>query len=156
MFAQYAQEGTFDKAVKMAEDVTDLAKRCAAAARANPDCLKPLVSTFMLLTWQTFSEVTRHFRALLCIFPKRHEYISKRLDFLVYARLALLALSFSELPSIKHLKISGGEHSPSLPPTPNITASFQILDLYLSKRCSESCAFTADVTKFRRSQIRRF
>uniref|UniRef100_A0A8C0F6Y5 Albumin domain-containing protein n=1 Tax=Bubo bubo TaxID=30461 RepID=A0A8C0F6Y5_BUBBB len=47
MFAQYVQGGTFGKAVKMAEDVTDLAKRCAAAARDNPDCLKPLDRIFL-------------------------------------------------------------------------------------------------------------
>lgn len=65
MFAQYMQGGTFGRAVKMAEDVTDLAKRCAAAAaRDNTDCLKPLVSTFTLLIWQLFSEVTCHVRAL--------------------------------------------------------------------------------------------
>ncbi|NWX01105.1 FETA protein, partial [Caloenas nicobarica] len=42
MFAQYVQGGTFGKAVKMAEDITDLAKRCAAANRDNTDCLEPL------------------------------------------------------------------------------------------------------------------
>ncbi|XP_040411369.1 LOW QUALITY PROTEIN: alpha-fetoprotein [Cygnus olor] len=42
MFAQYVQGSTFTKAVKMAEAVTDLAKRCAAADGDNPDCLKPL------------------------------------------------------------------------------------------------------------------
>ncbi|XP_074761444.1 alpha-fetoprotein-like [Athene noctua] len=47
MFAQYVQGGTFGKAVKMAEDVTDLAKRCAAAARDDPDCLKPLDRIFL-------------------------------------------------------------------------------------------------------------
>lgn len=89
MFAQYVQGSTFVKAVKMAEDVTDLAKRCAAAARDNPDCLKPLVSTFMLLMWQTFLDTTCNFRALVCVFPKRCEYIIKRCDFLVYVCLAL-------------------------------------------------------------------
>ncbi|NXG35259.1 FETA protein, partial [Dromaius novaehollandiae] len=47
MFAQYVQEGTFGKAVKMAEDVTDLAKRCAAAGKDNQDCLKPLDRIFL-------------------------------------------------------------------------------------------------------------
>ncbi|KAM7113027.1 alpha-fetoprotein-like isoform 2-T3 [Ciconia maguari] len=47
MFAQYVQGGTFGRAVKMAEDVTDLAKRCAAAAGDNPDCLKPLDKIFL-------------------------------------------------------------------------------------------------------------
>ncbi|KFW11187.1 Alpha-fetoprotein, partial [Eurypyga helias] len=47
MFAQYVQGGTFGKAVKMVEDVTDLAKRCAAAARDSPDCLKPLDRIFL-------------------------------------------------------------------------------------------------------------
>ncbi|NXL58480.1 FETA protein, partial [Chordeiles acutipennis] len=47
MFAQYVQGGTFGKAVQMAEDVTALAKRCAAAARDNPDCLKPLDRIFL-------------------------------------------------------------------------------------------------------------
>ncbi|XP_035751846.1 alpha-fetoprotein [Egretta garzetta] len=47
MFAQYAQGGTFGKAVKMAEDVTDLARRCAAAAGDDPDCLKPLGRIFL-------------------------------------------------------------------------------------------------------------
>ncbi|XP_057267614.1 alpha-fetoprotein-like [Pezoporus wallicus] len=48
MFAQYVQGGTFGRAVKMAEDVTDLAERCAAAAaRDNPDCLKPLDKIFL-------------------------------------------------------------------------------------------------------------
>ncbi|KAF1633130.1 Alpha-fetoprotein, partial [Eudyptes filholi] len=47
MFAQHVQGGTFGKAVKMAEDVTDLAKKCAAAARGNPDCLKPLDRIFL-------------------------------------------------------------------------------------------------------------
>lgn len=79
MFAQYVQGGTFGTAVKMAEDVTDLAKRCAAAAKDNPDCLKPLVSTFTLLIWQLFSEVICHVRALMCVFPERHEHIVKRL-----------------------------------------------------------------------------
>lgn len=70
MFAQYMRGGTFGKAVKMAEDITDLAKRCAAANRDNTDCLEPLVSTFMLLLWQSFSEMTCVFRALVRIFPK--------------------------------------------------------------------------------------
>ncbi|NXI64847.1 FETA protein, partial [Anseranas semipalmata] len=47
MFAQYVQGSTFAKAVKMAEDVTDLAKRCAAADKDNPDCLKPLDEIFL-------------------------------------------------------------------------------------------------------------
>lgn len=56
MFAQYMQGSTFGKAVRMTEDVTDLAKRCAAAARDNPDCLKPLVSTFTLLIGNCFQK----------------------------------------------------------------------------------------------------
>ncbi|NXC47516.1 FETA protein, partial [Penelope pileata] len=47
MFAQYVQGITFGKVVKMAEDVTDLAKRCTAADRDNPNCLKPLDSIFL-------------------------------------------------------------------------------------------------------------
>ncbi|XP_074004005.1 alpha-fetoprotein-like [Numenius arquata] len=47
MFAQYVQGGTFGRAVRMAEDVTDLARRCAAATGAHPDCLKPLDSIFL-------------------------------------------------------------------------------------------------------------
>ncbi|KFZ60890.1 Alpha-fetoprotein, partial [Podiceps cristatus] len=47
MFAQYVQGSTFSKVVKMAEDVTDLAKRCAAADRDNLDCLKPLDRIFL-------------------------------------------------------------------------------------------------------------
>ncbi|NWU65512.1 FETA protein, partial [Pterocles burchelli] len=47
MFAQYVQGGTFGKAVQMAEAVTDLARRCAAADRDNPDCLKPLDRIFL-------------------------------------------------------------------------------------------------------------
>ncbi|XP_074946059.1 alpha-fetoprotein-like [Phalacrocorax aristotelis] len=47
MFAQYVQGGTFGKAVKMAEAVTDLARSCAAAARDSPECLKPLDRIFL-------------------------------------------------------------------------------------------------------------
>ncbi|NXN58277.1 FETA protein, partial [Rynchops niger] len=47
MFAQYVPGGTFGRAVEMAEDVTDLAKRCAAAGRHSPDCLKPLDRIFL-------------------------------------------------------------------------------------------------------------
>ncbi|NXW64769.1 FETA protein, partial [Eurystomus gularis] len=47
MFAQYVQGGTFGQVVKMAEEVTELAKRCAAAARASPDCLQPLDRIFL-------------------------------------------------------------------------------------------------------------
>ncbi|KFQ32778.1 Alpha-fetoprotein, partial [Mesitornis unicolor] len=47
MFAQYVQGGTFGRAVKMAEDVTALAKSCAAADSASPDCLKPLHRIFL-------------------------------------------------------------------------------------------------------------
>ncbi|NXO53350.1 FETA protein, partial [Aramus guarauna] len=48
MFAQYVQGGTLGKAVEMAEAVTDLAKRCAAAAaRDSPDCRKPLDRIFL-------------------------------------------------------------------------------------------------------------
>lgn len=70
VFAQYMRGGTFGKAVKMAEGITDIAKRCAAANRDNIDCLEPLVSTLVLLLWQIFSEMTCVFRALVCIFPK--------------------------------------------------------------------------------------
>ncbi|KAK2542897.1 hypothetical protein Q9966_003512 [Columba livia] len=42
VFAQYMRGGTFGKAVKMAEGITDIAKRCAAANRDNIDCLEPL------------------------------------------------------------------------------------------------------------------
>lgn len=102
MFAQYAQGGTFGKAVKMAEDVTDLARRCAAAAGDDPDCLKPLVSTSVLPAWQTFSVVVCHFRALLCVLPKRSEYIVKRRAFLVWACLALfIGLFVLQAPSYK-------------------------------------------------------
>ncbi|KAK2541719.1 hypothetical protein Q9233_000625 [Columba guinea] len=48
MFAQYLRGGTFGKAVKMAEDITDLAKRCAAANRDNTDCLEPLQFSFTI------------------------------------------------------------------------------------------------------------
>uniref|UniRef100_A0A8C6YYF6 Alpha-fetoprotein-like n=1 Tax=Nothoprocta perdicaria TaxID=30464 RepID=A0A8C6YYF6_NOTPE len=47
MFAQYVQEGTFGTAVKMTEDITDLAKRCAAGDRDSQRCLKPLESIFL-------------------------------------------------------------------------------------------------------------
>ncbi|NXV52045.1 FETA protein, partial [Uria aalge] len=47
MFAQYVPGGTFGRAVAMAEDVTALAKRCAATARDSPDCLKPLDRIFL-------------------------------------------------------------------------------------------------------------
>ncbi|NXI59102.1 FETA protein, partial [Chloroceryle aenea] len=47
MFAQYVPGGTFGKAVKMAEDVTALARRCAAADRDSPDCLQPLDRIFL-------------------------------------------------------------------------------------------------------------
>ncbi|NXP78851.1 FETA protein, partial [Ramphastos sulfuratus] len=41
-FAQYVQGGSFGTVLKMAEDVTALARSCAAGARDNPECLKPL------------------------------------------------------------------------------------------------------------------
>ncbi|NXG61429.1 FETA protein, partial [Hemiprocne comata] len=51
MFAQYVQGATFGQTVKMAEDVTALARSCAAAAAAaardSPDCLKPLDRIFL-------------------------------------------------------------------------------------------------------------
>ncbi|NXI92304.1 FETA protein, partial [Psophia crepitans] len=47
MFAQYVPGGTLGQAAEMAEGVTDLAKRCAAAARDGPDCLKPLDRIFL-------------------------------------------------------------------------------------------------------------
>ncbi|KFV20690.1 Alpha-fetoprotein, partial [Tauraco erythrolophus] len=47
MFAQYVPGGTFGRAVQMADDVTALAQSCAAAARDNPDCLKPLDRIFL-------------------------------------------------------------------------------------------------------------
>ncbi|NWH16590.1 FETA protein, partial [Grus americana] len=47
MFAQYVQGGTLGKAVEMAEEVTGLAKRCAAAASDSLGCLKPLDRIFL-------------------------------------------------------------------------------------------------------------
>ncbi|NXG77673.1 FETA protein, partial [Baryphthengus martii] len=47
MFARYAHGGTFGKAAKMAEDVTELARRCAATAGDGPDCLRPLERIFL-------------------------------------------------------------------------------------------------------------
>ncbi|NXI38377.1 FETA protein, partial [Galbula dea] len=47
MFAQYLQGGTFGRAVKMAGEVTDLAKRCAAAGRDDPACQEPLDRIFL-------------------------------------------------------------------------------------------------------------
>ncbi|XP_053920985.1 alpha-fetoprotein [Cuculus canorus] len=47
MFAQYVQGGTVGRAAEMAEAVTALAKRCAAAAGATPECLKPLDKIFL-------------------------------------------------------------------------------------------------------------
>lgn len=136
MFAQYVPGGTFGRAVEMAEDVTDLAKRCAAAARDSPDCLKPLVSTSMPPVWQTFPEVACNFRAPVCVFPERQEYIERRACF-VDASLALLTLSFARLPSIKHLKIRGGKKGPLFPP-PQISK-------HLFK--SLTCIFVKDVQK---------
>ncbi|NWR75359.1 FETA protein, partial [Centropus unirufus] len=47
MFTQYVQGGTFGQAAGMAEAVTALAKHCAAAATASPECLKPLDRIFL-------------------------------------------------------------------------------------------------------------
>ncbi|KAM6261441.1 alpha-fetoprotein-like [Porphyrio hochstetteri] len=47
MFAQYVQGGTQGRAMEMAEAVTGLAKRCAAAAGASPRCLQPLGRIFL-------------------------------------------------------------------------------------------------------------
>ncbi|OXB69685.1 UNVERIFIED_CONTAM: hypothetical protein H355_004768, partial [Colinus virginianus] len=47
MFAQYVQGSTFGQVVKMAEAVTDLAKRCTDAERDNPNCQKPLDRIFL-------------------------------------------------------------------------------------------------------------
>ncbi|NXX50002.1 FETA protein, partial [Tricholaema leucomelas] len=47
MFAQYVQGGSFGKVLKMAEDVTALARSCAAGTRDNPECLKPLDRIFL-------------------------------------------------------------------------------------------------------------
>ncbi|XP_068021861.1 alpha-fetoprotein-like [Melanerpes formicivorus] len=47
MFAQYVQGGSFGQAVRMAEEVTALARSCAAGARDNPECLKPLDRIFL-------------------------------------------------------------------------------------------------------------
>lgn len=58
MFAQYVQGNTFGQVVKMAEAVTDLAKKCTEVDRDNPNCWKPLVSKLVLLMWHRFSEVT--------------------------------------------------------------------------------------------------
>ncbi|NWS72872.1 FETA protein, partial [Crotophaga sulcirostris] len=45
VFAQFLQGGTFGRAAAMAEAVTALARRCAAAA--NPTCLEPLDRIFL-------------------------------------------------------------------------------------------------------------
>ncbi|NWR55118.1 FETA protein, partial [Bucorvus abyssinicus] len=47
MFAQYVQGGPFGRAAQMAEAVTALARRCAAAARDSPGCLRPLDRIFL-------------------------------------------------------------------------------------------------------------
>ncbi|NWH61742.1 FETA protein, partial [Geococcyx californianus] len=47
MFAQYVPGGTFEKAAAMAEAITALARRCAAAAGASPACLQPLGRIFL-------------------------------------------------------------------------------------------------------------
>lgn len=54
MFAQYVQGNTFGQVVKMAEAVTDLAKKCTEVDRDNPNCRKPLVSKLVLLMWHRF------------------------------------------------------------------------------------------------------
>ncbi|NWW79453.1 FETA protein, partial [Climacteris rufus] len=46
MFAQSMPGGTFGRAAGMAEGVTALARRCAAAPTDSPDCLKPLDRIF--------------------------------------------------------------------------------------------------------------
>lgn len=58
MFAQYVQGNTFGQVVKMAEAVTDFAKRCTDVDRDNPNCQKPLVSKLVLLMQYRFSEMT--------------------------------------------------------------------------------------------------
>ncbi|NXU57782.1 FETA protein, partial [Turnix velox] len=47
IFAQYVPGSTFSRAIQVAEDVTELAKKCASAARDTPDCLKPLGRIFL-------------------------------------------------------------------------------------------------------------
>ncbi|XP_042668778.1 alpha-fetoprotein-like [Centrocercus urophasianus] len=47
MFAQYVQGNTFGQVVKMAEAVTDFAKRCTDVDRDNPNCQKPLDRIFL-------------------------------------------------------------------------------------------------------------
>ncbi|XP_032300254.1 alpha-fetoprotein [Coturnix japonica] len=47
MFAQYVQGNTFGQVVKMAEAVTDFAKRCTDTDRDNPNCQKPLDRIFL-------------------------------------------------------------------------------------------------------------
>uniref|UniRef100_A0A669PX28 Albumin domain-containing protein n=1 Tax=Phasianus colchicus TaxID=9054 RepID=A0A669PX28_PHACC len=47
MFAQYVQGSTFGQVVKMAEAVTDFAKRCTDVDRDNPNCQKPLDRIFL-------------------------------------------------------------------------------------------------------------
>nr|NP_001383504.1 alpha-fetoprotein [Gallus gallus] len=47
MFAQYVQGNTFGQVVKMAEAVTDLAKKCTEVDRDNPNCRKPLDWIFL-------------------------------------------------------------------------------------------------------------
>ncbi|XP_065592858.1 alpha-fetoprotein-like [Cyrtonyx montezumae] len=47
MFAQYMQGSTFGQVVKMAEAVTDLAKRCIDGERNDPNCQKPLDRIFL-------------------------------------------------------------------------------------------------------------
>ncbi|XP_014372999.1 alpha-fetoprotein-like [Alligator sinensis] len=46
MFAQYVQKVSFEKAAKMVDDVTDLAKRCVADAK-DPKCAEPLTTLFL-------------------------------------------------------------------------------------------------------------
>ncbi|XP_072192013.1 alpha-fetoprotein-like [Excalfactoria chinensis] len=47
MFAQYVQGNTFGQVVKMAEAVTDFAKRCTDVDRDNPNCQQPLDRIFL-------------------------------------------------------------------------------------------------------------
>ncbi|NXS63096.1 FETA protein, partial [Brachypteracias leptosomus] len=47
MFAQYVPGGTFGQAVKVAEEVTELGRRCEAMGGASPDCLQPLDRLFL-------------------------------------------------------------------------------------------------------------
>ncbi|NXG17837.1 FETA protein, partial [Grallaria varia] len=47
LFAQYVPGGTFGRVAAMAQGVTALARRCAAAPSDSPDCLQPLDRIFL-------------------------------------------------------------------------------------------------------------